>query len=123
MTPWMISALALSLSLSMGELGATVMIYPPGWTTLPVTIFSLTDRGNIADGSALTIVLAGVTLLLNIPISAIVEHLAGVAGIAQLPAAGGVILVIISLLLTTIAGLIPSRIASRKDPVEALRTE
>ena len=65
----------------------------------------------------------GVTLLLNIPISAIVEHLAGVAGIAQLPAAGGVILVIISLLLTTIAGLIPSRIASRKDPVEALRTE
>ena len=49
--------------------------------------------------------------------------LAGVAGIAQLPAAGGVILVIISLLLTTIAGLIPSRIASRKDPVEALRTE
>ncbi|WP_150321662.1 ABC transporter permease subunit, partial [Enterobacter hormaechei] len=57
MAPWMISALALSLSLSMGELGATVMIYPPGWTTLPVTIFSLTDRGNIADGSALTIVL------------------------------------------------------------------
>ncbi|WP_447295924.1 ABC transporter permease subunit, partial [Acinetobacter baumannii] len=52
MAPWMISALALSLSLSMGELGATVMIYPPGWTTLPVTIFSLTDRGNIADGSA-----------------------------------------------------------------------
>lgn len=42
------------------------MIYPPGWTTLPVTIFSLTDRGNIADGSALTIVLVGVTLLLMI---------------------------------------------------------
>ena len=63
------------------------------------------------------------TLLLNIPISAIVEQLAGVAGSAQLPAAGGVILVISSLLLTTIAGLIPSRIASRKDPVEALRTE
>ena len=65
----------------------------------------------------------GVTLLLNIPISAIVEDLSGVANIAQLPLAGGVILVIISLLLTTIAGLIPSRIASRKDPVEALRTE
>ena len=63
------------------------------------------------------------TLLLNIPISAIVEDLSGVANIAQLPLAGGVILVIISLLLTTIAGLIPSRIASRKDPVEALRTE
>ena len=65
----------------------------------------------------------GVTLLLNIPISAIVEDLSGVANIAQLPLAGGVILVIISLLLTTIAGLIPSRIASRKDPVEALRNE
>lgn len=75
MTPWMISALALSLSLSMGELGATVMIYPPGWTTLPVTIFSLTDRGNIADGSALTIVLAGVTLLLMIKLERIARRL------------------------------------------------
>ena len=75
MTPWMISALALSLSLSMGELGATVMIYPPGWTTLPVTIFSLTDRGNIADGSALTIVLVGVTLLLMIKLERIARRL------------------------------------------------
>ena len=74
-SPWMISALALSLSLSMGELGATVMIYPPGWTTLPVTIFSLTDRGNIADGSALTIVLAGVTLLLMIKLERIARRL------------------------------------------------
>ncbi|MBN6360302.1 2-aminoethylphosphonate ABC transport system, membrane component PhnV [Providencia huaxiensis] len=62
--PWMISALALSLSLSLGELGATMMLYPPGWATLPVSIFSLTDRGNIADGSALTIVLVSVTLFL-----------------------------------------------------------
>ncbi|MBG5927671.1 2-aminoethylphosphonate ABC transport system, membrane component PhnV [Providencia rettgeri] len=62
--PWMISALALSLSLSLGELGATMMLYPPGWATLPVSIFSLTDRGNIADGSALTIVLVAVTLFL-----------------------------------------------------------
>ena len=75
MTPWMISALALSLSLSMGELGATVMIYPPGWTTLPVTIFSLTDRGNIADGSALTIVLVGVTLLLMMKLERIARRL------------------------------------------------
>lgn len=75
MTPWMISALALSLSLSMGELGATVMIYPPGWTTLPVTIFSLTDRGNIADGSALTIVLVGVTLLLMIKLERIARRM------------------------------------------------
>lgn len=64
--PWMISAVALSLSLSMGELGATMMIYPPGWTTLPVTIFSLTDRGNIADSAALTIVLVAITLLIMV---------------------------------------------------------
>ncbi|ENR5996511.1 hypothetical protein ACEWM6_002161 [Klebsiella pneumoniae] len=69
------SLLALSLSLSMGELGATVMIYPPGWTTLPVTIFSLTDRGNIADGSALTIVLVGVTLLLMMKLERIARRL------------------------------------------------
>lgn len=64
--PWMLSALALSLSLSMGELGATMMIYPPGWTTLPVAIFSLSDRGNIADASALTIVLVAVTLCVTV---------------------------------------------------------
>mgnify|MGYP000438287590 FL=1 len=65
----------------------------------------------------------GVTVLLDIPISIIVENLTGVTNIASLPVAGGVILILISLLLTTIAGLIPSRIASKKDPVEALRTE
>lgn len=64
-----------------------------------------------------------VTVILNIPISIIVENLTGVANIAHLPIAGGVILILISLALTTIAGLIPSRIASKKDPVEALRTE
>lgn len=64
-----------------------------------------------------------VTLILDLPISLIVEHLTGVANIAMLPVAGGVILVLISLALTTIAGLIPSRIASKKDPVEALRSE
>lgn len=64
-----------------------------------------------------------VTLILDLPISLIVEHLTGVANIAMLPVVGGVILVLISLALTTIAGLIPSRIASKKDPVEALRSE
>jgi 2-aminoethylphosphonate transport system permease protein len=48
----------------MGELGATVMVYPPGWVTLPVAIFSLTDRGEIFSGSALTIILVAVTLAL-----------------------------------------------------------
>ena len=62
--PWLLAALALSLSLSMGELGATIMNYTPGWTTLPVAIFSLPDRGNIADGSAMTLVLVALTRLL-----------------------------------------------------------
>lgn len=73
--PWMISALALSLSLSLGELGATMMLYPPGWATLPVSIFSLTDRGNIADGSALTIVLVSITLLLMMKLEKVAKRL------------------------------------------------
>ncbi|WP_058913406.1 2-aminoethylphosphonate ABC transport system, membrane component PhnV [Entomohabitans teleogrylli] len=76
LSPWMVSALALSLSLSMGELGATVMIYPPGWTTLPVAIFSLTDRGSIADGAALTMVLVAVTLVLMIKLERVARRLA-----------------------------------------------
>ena len=65
----------------------------------------------------------GVTLLLNIPINIIIEHLTGISGVAQLPWQGGVILVVISMLLTFIAGLFPAKIAAKKDPVEALRTE
>lgn len=65
----------------------------------------------------------GVTLILNIPINIIINSLAGLSGVAKLPWAGGVILVAISVFLTFIAGLIPARIASKKDPVIALRTE
>lgn len=65
----------------------------------------------------------GITIILNIPISRIVEDLSGVANVSRLPVAGGIILVLISLVLTIIAGIIPSRIASKKDPVEALRSE
>ena len=64
-----------------------------------------------------------ITLLLNIPISYIIKRLVDVSGIATLPVYGAVGLIIISMLLTVIAGLLPSRIAARKDPVEALRTE
>ena len=64
-----------------------------------------------------------VTILINIPASMIVENLFGVPNIAKLPIMGGIILVIISVLLTLFAGLVPSRMASKKDPVEALRTE
>ncbi len=64
-----------------------------------------------------------VTVLLNIPVNMIICHLTGIATISKLPVAGGVILVVISVVLTMIAGLIPSKAAARKDPVEALRTE
>lgn len=65
----------------------------------------------------------GVTVLLNIPINMIIKHLAGLEHVARLPLYGGIILVLISVVLTTIGGLIPSRMASKKDPVEALRSE
>ena len=74
-------------------------------------------------GLAAGLIGIGVTVLLNIPINAIIKSLAGVSGIASLPVAGGVSLVLISVFLTVIAGLIPARVASKKDPVEALRSE
>ncbi|WP_349256468.1 ABC transporter permease subunit [Aliidongia sp.] len=69
--PHLIAAFSLSFALSMGELGATVMIYPPGWVTLPVGIFSLTDRGDVFEGSALTILLILTTLAVLIGLSRI----------------------------------------------------
>ena len=65
----------------------------------------------------------GISLLLTIPINAIIGILTDVPMRATLPVVGGVILVAISMFLTFIAGLIPSRIAAKKDPVVALRTE
>lgn len=64
-----------------------------------------------------------VTLLLNIPINIIIEYVTDIPNMAKLPWQGGVILIIISMLLTLIAGLFPASIAAKKDPVEALRTE
>ena len=64
-----------------------------------------------------------VTVLLCYPINQIVNNLTSVTNIAKLPIMGGIILIVISVLLTLVAGLIPSRLASKKDPVEALRTE
>lgn len=64
-----------------------------------------------------------VTVLLNIPINIIIENITGIANVALLPWQGGVILVVISMLLTLIAGLVPAGVAAKKDPVEALRTE
>jgi putative ABC transport system permease protein len=63
------------------------------------------------------------TLILNIPINIIVEQLTDIKNIAILPYQGAIALVLISMGLTIIAGLLPSRIAAKKDPVEALRSE
>ena len=66
----------------------------------------------------------GMTLLLNIPINIIVHDLTGIMALnSTLPWVGAIGLVTISVVLTFIAGLIPSGLAAKKDPVEALRTE
>ena len=64
-----------------------------------------------------------ITVLLNIPINIIIKSLTDVSGISKLPLGGAIVLVFISTVLTMIAGLIPAKVASKKDPVEALRTE
>ncbi len=63
------------------------------------------------------------TILLNIPINMIIKAIIDVSDVSQLPPVGAVALIIISVILTVIAGLIPSRYAAKKDPVVALRTE
>ena len=65
----------------------------------------------------------GITLLLNIPINIIIKNITDVSGLSKLPIGGAIVLIMISMILTVIAGLIPSKVASKKDPVVALRTE
>ena len=66
----------------------------------------------------------GTTLILIVPINAILLHFTGIENLkAALPMVGGVSLIAISAVLTLVAGLIPSRVAAKKDPVVALRTE
>ena len=65
----------------------------------------------------------GIAYLLQMPINSIVESLAGVAGIASLPLLYAGLLILGSMCLTLIAGFVPSRMAAKKDPVVALRTE
>lgn len=69
--PHLIAAFSLSFALSMGELGATAMVYPPGWVTMPVGIFALTDRGDVFEGAALTMLLILTTLAVLIGLSRI----------------------------------------------------
>ena len=78
----------------------------------------------LIEGFCSGVIGIGVTLLLLLPINLIVHRLTGIESLnAILPPAGGAALVAISMALTFLAGLIPSGIAARKDPVEALRTE
>lgn len=65
----------------------------------------------------------GATILLNIPANMIIKALAGVSNISTLPVYGAIALIIISMLLTVIAGLVPSKMAAKKDPVESLRVD
>ena len=65
----------------------------------------------------------GITVLLTIPINSFIYYVAGVTVHAMVPPVAGVILIVISMFLTIIAGLIPAKMASKRDPVEALRTE
>lgn len=64
-----------------------------------------------------------ITFLATFPINAIVAKMTNVGNVAQLPIEVALILIVISIVLTMLAGLIPSRIAARKDPVESLRSE
>lgn len=64
-----------------------------------------------------------VTILINIPANIIIKKVVNISNLSKLPVAGAIILIIISVLLTVFAGFIPAKIASKKDPVEALRTE
>ena len=87
------------------------------------------DIANVFNAETVAIGLgAGVigiltTLLLEIPINLVLRFLTNTGAAASLPFIGGVILVVISILLTFVSGLIPSSMAAKKDPVEALRTE
>ncbi len=65
----------------------------------------------------------GITVLLTIPINSMIYNITGVTVHTMVPPVAGLVLIIISMFLTIIAGLIPAKMASKRDPVEALRTE
>ncbi|MGP2441082.1 ABC transporter permease [Streptomyces sp. JW3] len=67
--PSLTAAAGLCFALSMGELSATMMLYPPDWTPLPVLIYAATDRGALFTGSALAVVLMAATLLVLFAVS------------------------------------------------------
>ena len=87
-------------------------------------ISSVFNAETLIVGFAAGIIGILVTVLLNIPINALILKLTGIKNISSsLPPIAGAVLVVISMLLTLIAGLFPARVAAKKDPVIALRTE
>lgn len=86
-------------------------------------ISSIFNAETLIIGTAAGLIGIGITLLLLIPANAIIGAVTDVSNLAQLPWKGAVILVLISMILTVISGLIPSRKAAKKDPVTALRTD
>lgn len=75
-------------------------------------------------GSVSGLIGIGITLLLLIPTNIAIHHFSGMDNIgAVLPLGGSIGLIVVSILMTLIAGLLPSRLAAKKDPVIALRTE
>ena len=64
-----------------------------------------------------------VTMLINIPINIVNKSLAGISTIANLPWLSALILVLLSVFLTVIAGLVPAKMAANRNPVIALRSE
>nr|WP_202539044.1 ABC transporter permease subunit [Streptomyces sp. SID8379] len=69
--PSLNAAAGLCFALSMGELSATMMLYPPDWMPLPVQIYATTDRGSLFTGSAIAVVLMTATLLVLLAVSRI----------------------------------------------------
>lgn len=67
--PSLNAAAGLCFALSMGELSATMMLYPPDWMPLPVQIFAATDRGSLFSGSAIAVLLMATTLLVLLAVS------------------------------------------------------
>ncbi|MDR1448688.1 MAG: ABC transporter ATP-binding protein/permease [Propionibacteriaceae bacterium] len=86
-------------------------------------ISRLFNAETIIEGLGAGVLGVVIAVLLDIPISLLIKSLVDISSLAQLPLWGAAGLIVISVLLTLVAGWVPSRIAAKKDPVEALRTE